>query len=759
VMGAAWLGYLAYRYFRQPMRPWVRWTCLGLKALAAILLLMMLLEPTWVTESAKPGANDFLLLVDNGEGMQIQKGRETIDALMNARETTGSWLHKLHEMFRVENFTFDSRLRKITGPAEADLKGARSDLGGALENLGQRYARRPLAGILLVTDGNATDLDKLAKLTPSVPIFPVLAGKEDAAVSDLSLHHLDVTASSFEDAPVTILASLSAQGLAGQKAILTVTDEKNAEIHKEAFEIKGADETLPVRIRFRPATPGLSFYQIAVKPEAANVTEVTTRNNTQKLAIDRGEGPYRILYVSGRPNWDYKFMRRALEPDAETQLIGLIRVAKREPKFAWRGRQGESGNPLFRGFAGNLPEEEETYDKPVLIRLNTRDATELRDGFPKERDTLFKDYDCIVIDDLEAKFFTEDQHQLIEKFVSVRGGSLLMLGGQESMQWGDYAKTPVGQMLPVYLDTFAKGEPSTDARMTMSREGWLEPWARLRLTEQEEEVRLAHMPPFKSINQLKAIKPGASALATVVDEQKREFPALVTHRFGEGRVAVVTIADLWRWGLKQDYLHEDLDKWWRQLARWLVADVPDFIQVTTAWDEDTGLAKRKISVRVRNQAYRPEENATVELQVHAPNATADAPPQKIFAEPSLDEPGLFTAEVVCSEPGAFRVTAAVNDSTGAKIGAAHTGWTWNPALDEFASLRPNRALLADLAAKSGGKMVAADELDGFVKDLDKLDTPITETSSLPLWHQSWLFVLVVLLFAAEWGLRRWQGLV
>ena len=38
--------------------------------------------------------------------------------------------------------------------------------------------------------------------------------------------------------------------------------------------------------------------------------------------------------------------------------------------------------------------------------------------------------------------------------VSLRGGGLLMLGGQESFASGGYDRTPIGEMLPVYLDRF-----------------------------------------------------------------------------------------------------------------------------------------------------------------------------------------------------------------------------------------------------------------------------------------------------------------
>ena len=135
-------------------------------------------------------------------------------------------------------------------------------------------------------------------------------------------------------------------------------------------------------------------------------------------------------------------MRRSVRNDPEIDLVGLIRIAKREPKFEWRGREGEMSNPLFRGFASEIPEEAQEYDEPVLIRINTNDAEELRDGFPKSEEELFANYRAIILDDVESEFFTVEQQNLLDRFVATRGGTVVMLGGQESFQQGKWNDTP-----------------------------------------------------------------------------------------------------------------------------------------------------------------------------------------------------------------------------------------------------------------------------------------------------------------------------
>lgn len=40
-------------------------------------------------------------------------------------------------------------------------------------------------------------------------------------------------------------------------------------------------------------------------------------------------------------------LRRAIAGDDDIQMPALVRIAKREPKFEWRGKAGESVNPLL----------------------------------------------------------------------------------------------------------------------------------------------------------------------------------------------------------------------------------------------------------------------------------------------------------------------------------------------------------------------------------------------------------------------------
>ncbi|MCX6954985.1 MAG: glutamine amidotransferase, partial [Verrucomicrobia bacterium] len=498
-------------------------------------------------------------------------------------------------------------------------------------------------------------------------------------------------------------------------------------------------------------------------PAAPKTDEATLANNARVITVDRGQGPFRILYVSGRANWEFKYLNRALQEDEQVQLVGLIRIAKREPKFDFRGRAGETSNPLFRGFGNQAPESVESYDQPVLVRLNTRDEVELRAGFPRKPEDLYG-YHAVIVDDLEAEFFAPEQAMLLQKFVSERGGGFLMLGGMESFQEGNYLRTPIGDMLPVYLDRDATPAPPVgQVQFQLAREGLLQAWARLRDNEADERSRLDAMPPFDIVNRVRGLKPGASIIATVRTEKGEELPALAVQRFGRGRTAALTIGDLWKWGQRGGPAAQaDMAKAWRQLARWLVADVPNRVDCTVEPLAADANGAMRVQVRVRDEKFQPVDDAAVSVEVQPVvfEGTAGAAGQaiRLEAEPALSEPGLYYATYVPRQTGGYKVVASVKNNTGADLGRAEAGWSTDLAAEEFRSLTPNVALLEDLARKTGGEVIAAADLEKFAKRLPQLRAPVMETWSYPAWHTPLMFVFALGCFLTEWGLRRWKGM-
>ena len=130
----------------------------------------------------------------------------------------------------------------------------------------------------------------------------------------------------------------------------------------------------------------------------------------------------------------------------------------------------------------------------------------------------------------------------------------------------------------------------------------------------------------------------------------------------------------------------------------------------------------------------------------------------VTAQPSLREPGLFEAVHVSRQPGAYVARLSVPASKEDPSRSLELGWTSNPLAEEFQHSRFHRETLEELASATGGRIVPHDELPNFVAELPQRQAPVMETATSQLWHRPWLLGIVILLLAAEWGLRRWKGL-
>jgi uncharacterized membrane protein len=732
-----------------------------LKLLAFAALALCLVEPLWTGTRAKPGANLFLLMADNSQGMTIRDYGATVsrgDGLRSVLAADPSpWQVRLEQDFDLRRYIFDSRLRSVPDFHELVFDGRSTSLRGALQAIAERFRSRPLAGVMLFTDGNATDLVDGIVPEGLPPIYPVVCGSDERS-RDLSIANVAVSQTAFEDTPVTIRVDVQANGFHREQVVAQVLDESGTKLAEEAQQVNEPNQSITFRLSFQPSAIGVSFYklQVAAQRELNLVddpirsSEATLENNRRTVVVDRGRGPYHVLYVSGRPNWEYKFLHRALEEDRQVRLMGLIRLASREPKFSFRS--GDVTNPLFRGFKSPQGDDTERYDQPVLVRLNPLND-ELMNGFPKTREQLYV-YHAVVIDDLEAGFFTHEQMALLRRFVSERGGGFLMLGGQESFRQGKYERTPVEELLPVYLDRPPQALPGQGARLQLTREGWLQPWVRLRANENDERQRLEQMPEFKSINRVRGTKPGASVLAQVAARDGSNYPALVAHRFGKGRSAAMLIGDLWRWGMRQDPEDRDLEKSWRQLVRWLVSDVPERVEIQASRSDESPNELVDLTTRVRTETYEPLDNATVAITIRTP----DGQTSQIKPEPSLEEAGAYRAVYAPRAAGAYLVQTTVLDENGARIGQSETGWACDPAADEFRTIQPNRRFLQELADRTGGEVVDISELEQFAGGVSARKAPITEQWTYPLWHRTSVFLLAMVCLLGEWGLRRWKGL-
>jgi hypothetical protein len=226
-------------------------------------------------------------------------------------------------------------------------------------------------------------------------------------------------------------------------------------------------------------------------------------------------------------------------------------------------------------------------------------------------------------------------------------------------------------------------------------------------------------------------------------------------------VTAVLVGDLWRWGMQGEAERGDLEKFWRQLVRWSVVDVPDRLEVQVSDAAGAGGRIKRVSVRVRGAAMEPLDEAVVKLEVKRNGASETV---QRHAEPSVEEAGLFEAELSMAETGGYEVAAVVERPAAGPgvppeaLGRKVAGWTHEPLSRELADLWPDTAWLERVAAATGGRVLEWDELDQLPKWMKKIQVPVMDREVEPLWHRAWVFAVMLGLLVLEWSLRRRAGL-
>jgi uncharacterized membrane protein len=427
--------------------------------------------------------------------------------------------------------------------------------------------------------------------------------------------------------------------------------------------------------------------------------------------VDRKE---KILFFDGEPHFEVKFIRRAVADDPNLQVVLLQRT--NDTKF-------------FRAM----------IDSP----------DELAAGFPKTRDELFS-YRGLILGSVEASVFTGDQLRMIADFADRRGGGLMMIGGRRAFAEGGYSGTPVADALPVVLE--AK-QPDSTTRLMVSptRVGQSHAVTQIEKSEQASLKRWSELPPVLSVNPIRQIKPGATALLRGVDESNREMVALAYQRYGRGKTLAFPIYDSWTWQMDAKMAVEDMthETYWRQLMRWLVDGVPDQVELTSSPDQVQAGEEVTLIAEVSDSSYLEVNDAAVNVQVAGPDgATVDVPLQ-------------WTGERNGEYRGSF--TPAANGMYEARVEASRAGATLGanvghlrvaPSDSEYFDAALRAPLLRRISDETGGVYYTPQTVASLADDVKYTGRGVTTVEERDLWDMPIVLFLLLGVMLAEWSYRR-----
>ena len=734
-------------------RPTLSKALIGVRALALTLVLFLLLGPALVARKLESGTHFVPVLFDDSRSMTVpENGRETRAERFVQVYQGSDFERVLTQSHQVARFRFGGTTARVNEVGDLAFDQGRTDIVGAVRGVLKQMSGAAVSAVVVFSDGvqQSAAPVQITDLPGDVPVFTVGIGRDDLW-RDLAL--ADVSVSRVRSDEVAVTARVVAEGLGGEDVVVDVLDGKRV-VASSPLSIVGAEEENYVRLNFDPQRDGWVSHRVQVR--LADTTGVASKdriaaNNARDILVDNRERVFRILYFSGRPNWEGKFLRRALDGAPQLVLSSLVRISGAERKFVFRGRDATMANPLFEGFddqALNAPR----YDEAVFIRIGVSES-ELAAGYPSDVSALFR-YHVVIWGDIERDFFSLAQLNLTREFVSKRGGSFLMLGGPRAYSEGGWAHSTIEPMLPVVLGP-AGDYDDVAFRAVPTIEGVLSGVWSLSEDVEVNAGQWANLAALYGVNAFASVRAGATVMATVdagseaVDGQ----PLFAWQRYGEGLSAALGTGETWQWQMMQHVEDAAHERFWRQLARLLAMRVPEPVTMVDSGEDVVVGDVRDLKFVVRDSLFEPREGLSVDVQVEIPNGGTIRLP----ISESIAEVGAYSAIFEATEAGLHRVRLTARDADGADVGQLDAAVLARPDHLEFLSARYNPDFLQRLSAHTGGKFVALDALDELAEQIPYTDQAHARLDRFPLWHFPPFYILLVLLLCVEWYLRRKRG--
>jgi len=676
----------------------------GLQALMIALILFVLWQPALVTERLVGGENAVAVLLDSSASMAlIENGETRMDQAQALLSEEG--LEELADIYDILPYAFAGEVTELNAFAELPNPGDASNIGSSIVQTLREASNTSLGALILVSDGadNSGNIDAatLSEIVSyAVPIHTVGIGRE-AIPEDLELTSIQLPQSALPG--TTLSAGVSIIHDQGGMTRIKVYNGDEL-ISTEEIELNANQNMTTAFIDVEVSEPGELDLRFTLDPVNG---ERNLANNSRAQVVDVPDGNYRILYIEGEPRWEYKFMQRALDEDPSVQLSTLLRVTPNK-----------------------------------FYRQGIDDPDQLAEGFPLERSELFA-YDALIIGSVELAEFNEEQQQMIHDFVSERGGSLMMLAGLNGLGLGGWSESVVSEVLPVRLAADDAAFVRQQAKVIPTPSGLASPILLLSDNPAENLERWNELPNIADYQNLGSLRPAATTLLEI-DVNGELQPLLVTQPYGKGQSYIMATGGTWRWQMSMPLEDMSHETFWRQLARGLVVNSPLPFELSTNIENE--------EIRVRAQVRDPDAEENQGLAVSAVVSSEYGPAMTLELLPSSNQPGVYEASFNPADTGLFSIEA-ISRVGNTPVSSVRSAIRYEQNQEVFA-IRQNRDLLENLAAVTGGQYWQAQNWDELPEAISYSTAGITEQDIRYLWDAPIIFILLILLKAAEWLLRR-----
>ncbi|MBG83469.1 MAG: hypothetical protein CMJ40_02860 [Phycisphaerae bacterium] len=595
--------------------------------------------------------------------------------------------------------------------------GWRTNINGSMETLLDSVSGRSLSGIILFSDGRTTSiLDRglLRRLqTNSIPVFTVPLGSP-SSVNDIGIIDIDHPENAFikDSVPIVVTLGLTG-GDSGSEIVIRLRDDQTDTVLDERSVVIDPDDPR-VLLTATLDEPGIRKLKVEL---AAGDDDLISENNQRFIKIDVIDRPIRILYVEGYPRWEYRYLKNLLI--REESIESSIMLLSADMEFAQEGDL-------------------------ALERL------------PRSREEMNR-FDLIIIGDVPAGFFTDEQLELVSESVSSEGTGLLWIGGRRSnpSTWNQSSLDDLLPFTPPFdLQNITGGvlvEPTETASELglfivdpQTDDGWIPDLSR----------RSTGWSLLRSVQRIASsqLKPTTEVLANVIDQDDSSHPGVMMMRFGAGQVIYSSFDDIWRWRFGRG--EELTDRWWLGILRLMARQSIDSSGRIGEISLDSPIPSPGTPTTMRLAVF--DESVSRRIQDLVVVSVRDLDGGEISEVELIRENdgSEWSSEWTPRDEGEFELVFSSSETSRLFQDGMKSSIMVRMPEAEYRNLDTDHGLLELISRETGGSVLNPDSMNLLPDALPNRDVLIENPIRVSIWNSGFFFLVLILLLGFEWALRR-----
>jgi len=769
-VAAAMVG-VVYLY-RRDARSLARWKRMSLAALRLLTMagvLVMLLEPAIIFTKREMIPSRLLVLVDNSESLDfndayvdarqakriidvlglksIDQLRETSRLNLAERALAGGLMKQLEKSGDriVERHDFAGQLfDSATNAAEAAPHRSPGDLplpavdrsttglGTSIKQALAAYQGQPLAGMLIVTDGQSNSGEPVQKAAEAaaaegVPLVALAIGTPEGP-RNAAIAKIDVSPVVFVRDANEAHVIINSRGMDGQPATVVMEAQVEGagweEIGRKQIVLGESGTVQTVSFDFKEDRPTKVVLRATIQDVGP---ELTTADNVQIAEVRVIRQKIKVLFVAGHPFPEFEFIRNMLLRDNALSAAVWLQTAEKD--------YVQPGTPAVK----RLP-------------INGEELNE---------------FDCVILYDPNPALWPEPFPQMLADFVGKAGGGLIYVAGERfTKDFFDRPDDPNSAWLPLLPVVSEPGLFRTDVtaqlsaknawKLEITPEGGSDPIFQFSDKPEENDRILSGLPGMFWHYPVTRAKAGATVLARHADPRMRNeygnHVLLATQLVGPGRSFFVGFDSTYRWRYVDE---QTFDGFWARMIDRAGRSKQLGGRYPYSLSTDRASYRPGSPVLLTARFENPNDKDAGLDQMHGEVEVPDAPPIPLTLSPRKSDASAFEATFTVSKPGTHFVKVWVGDSDAKQ--------TIRPATLEFPVELPNLeydqptlnlAALQTMAKTSGGAVFDLSEIDqvpGAFK-IGRIAHMLEDRQ--PIFNAPLLFGFILLCLFIEWIWRK-----